>query len=341
MSSSKEQGISENSCRVNVNGIDLSCKLERVTYIIPNVFSTARHNIILNNQAVAIEFYPTEMNDTHHVTIDINYARKIATIKNGNNEELLLALTYSMDNRTWRIINKVIYLKEMNMFYDVSYYGHLFTIVFLPHNNVKEIKVDISFCVDKECADVEKSSCLENCLEKKLRCNGTMCVNRNDCPCKINEELYPPGTHITKDCKNITCNNKMHTTSDISCSNKTITCKEGEERKLNKETCVCTCICEKHNIKCIGMKNSTKCVQKYKICDNETDCADGSDESCCPVNLGNETTCELNSSRCDTFLPSCKLRRNFIIGFNKEIRSCEICHGILIRERGKERFTVT
>ncbi|XP_067141325.1 hemocytin-like [Centruroides vittatus] len=56
---------------------------------------------------------------------------------------------------------------------------------------------------------------------------------------------------------------------------------------------------------------------------------------------GNETTCEFNRNRCDTFLPSCKLRKNFIIGFDKKNRSCQICNGILIRERGEKRFRVT
>ncbi|XP_067141326.1 LDL receptor repeat-containing protein egg-1-like [Centruroides vittatus] len=221
------------------------------------------------------------MTDAHHINIYIHHARRIAEIKNDGNEDLLLALTYSMDNQMWRIMNEVIYLKKENTFENLSYFAHHFTIVPLPHNNVKEISMNISFCNDQACRKLNNTSCQEICNgDVPLKCNGTMCVRDKECPCVINGIVYPPGNHYTNDCKNVTCINKKLSITDISCKN--IICKEGEEGKLNRETCECTCKCKNNNTKCIRKDGNETCIEKYEICDNETDCADGSDESCCP-----------------------------------------------------------
>uniref|UniRef100_A0A8D2ZR28 SCO-spondin n=1 Tax=Scophthalmus maximus TaxID=52904 RepID=A0A8D2ZR28_SCOMX len=101
-------------------------------------------------------------------------------------------------------------------------------------------------------------SCVEGCFcpAGTVR-HGDSCVVPTVCPCEWDGSMFPPGSTITQNCQNCSCEDGAWQCGGVACPPPSPPCLESEF------TCA-----------------RGRCVPSQWVCDNEDDCGDGSDEVC-------------------------------------------------------------
>ncbi|XP_072306545.1 SCO-spondin [Eucyclogobius newberryi] len=112
-------------------------------------------------------------------------------------------------------------------------------------------------------------SCVEGCFcpSGTVR-HGEGCVPSAQCPCEWNGSMFPPGSVISQQCQNCSCEDGLWLCVGVACPTPRSSCEPGE-------------------FTCVG----GRCIPADWLCDNEDDCGDGSDEIC-------PSTCAPQQFRC-------------------------------------------
>ncbi|AWP20966.1 putative SCO-spondin-like [Scophthalmus maximus] len=116
-------------------------------------------------------------------------------------------------------------------------------------------------------------SCVEGCFcpAGTVR-HGDSCVVPTVCPCEWDGSMFPPGSTITQNCQNCSCEDGAWQCGGVACPPPSPPCLESEF------TCA-----------------RGRCVPSQWVCDNEDDCGDGSDEVC-----PSSSTCSPDHFRCSS-----------------------------------------
>jgi hypothetical protein len=162
--------------------------------------------------------------------------------------------------------------------------------------------MDLSTGNNPECSD---AGCVEGCFcpAGTVQDYDGKCIQPGQCDCNLDNNRYPAGSEITKDCQLCTCTNGSFDCSQnltdcrLACNNQTEFTCSADKTCLPKEW-----ICDKVNdcsdgsdeldCKC-DENNSTfvcesgQCIRSEYLCDGVPNCRDGSDESEC-----NQKNCE-------------------------------------------------
>ncbi|XP_029005418.1 SCO-spondin [Betta splendens] len=117
-------------------------------------------------------------------------------------------------------------------------------------------------------------SCVEGCFcPAGTVQHGDSCVVPAQCPCEWDGSMFPPGTAISQNCQNCSCEEGAWRCEGAACPPPPPPCLDSEF------TCA-----------------RGRCIPAQWACDNEDDCGDGSDEQC-------PSSCSPNQFRC-TSTPS-------------------------------------
>lgn len=211
-------------------------------------------------------------------------------------------------------------------------------IMLLPivYSDRVNMELEIKACIINKCPRLSSTSCLQDCNQQY--CNGTFCVNLENCPC--DEEDFK-NEKVIGGCSYWQCRNRrlVHI-EKVECS---ATCNKGEEIKVLQSCPNCsTCVCADENLKCT---NRQRCLHPQQLCDGVNDCTDGHDESCCPVIIpsresdGNTKLCSFLRGECGR-RRRCQVRDTTIINFNENAFDCHTCDGFLMIDRIYRKFSV-